>query len=182
MGYCCLKAASGWQDKFEEKWQAHVVPKLREELAAQHREELDTLRSLRAAAVAARGERLAAQSEAVGSALGRLDQRLREAKSLAAQQCKPLSLPEKVIHNSLFIPKLFKYSEAFENCPSPGSSQSTCHPAEYAVSSSKLTRHVPCEPSTALRLLSRKLTKHSMNPYSRRVSTTSRALVMLNES
>lgn len=79
----------------------HVVPKLREELAAQHREELETLRSLRAAAVAARGERLAAQSEALATALGRLGLRLQEAKSLAAQQCKPLSLPEKVIPGHL---------------------------------------------------------------------------------
>ncbi len=49
------------QNKFEEKWVNHIEPKLREEAAAQQREEAETLRSLRAAAVAARGERLAAQ-------------------------------------------------------------------------------------------------------------------------
>ena len=84
------------QEKFEDKWQAHVLPKLREEVAVQHREEADTLRSLRDAAVASRGERLAAQSEAISSALARLGVRLREAQSLAALHCKPLTLPEKV--------------------------------------------------------------------------------------
>ena len=49
------------QNKFEEKWVNHIESKLREEAAAQQREEAETLRSLRAAAVAARGERLAAQ-------------------------------------------------------------------------------------------------------------------------
>ncbi len=49
------------QNKFEEKWCNHIEPKLREEAAVRQREEAETLRSLRAAAVAARGERLAAQ-------------------------------------------------------------------------------------------------------------------------
>ena len=52
------------QNKFEEKWCNHIEPKLREEAAARQREEAETLRSLRAAAVAARGERLAAQVSA----------------------------------------------------------------------------------------------------------------------
>ena len=84
------------QEKFEDKWQAHVAPKLREEAAVRHREEVETLRSLRAAAVASRGERLAAQSEAISSAMARLGARCREAQSLAALQCRPLSLLEKV--------------------------------------------------------------------------------------
>lgn len=105
---CLTCALCALQAKFEDKWNAVVVPKLIEAEVASRSDEAAVRLRLSESANARAGEALQGEAARLNGHFEALEARIAEAKSLAAAACQPMSSSAKVLPPSLCLHLLLR--------------------------------------------------------------------------
>ena len=91
-----IASRSDLQERYDEKWNLSVVPKMIEEELNCKADEENARKKLVEAAQREAGHALEAEGSRLQQVFSSLQERIQDAKSLAAAACKPMPLPEKV--------------------------------------------------------------------------------------
>jgi len=91
-----MASRSDLQERYDEKWNLSVVPKMIEEELNCKADEENARKKLVEAAQREAGHALEAEGSRLQQVFSSLQERIQDAKSLAAAACKPMPLPEKV--------------------------------------------------------------------------------------
>jgi len=91
-----MASRSDLQERYDEKWNLSVVPKIMEEELNCKADEENARKKLVEAAQREAGHALEAEGCRLQQVFSSLQERIQDAKSLAAAACKPMPLPEKV--------------------------------------------------------------------------------------